>query len=220
MKLADQWRRIVSELPEDWGEARLDVTVPRADERDRAAALLGPANPGRLGDRLRLSVHRGGGGVGPDGAGRLLGRVDAERIRGSISLVEVVEREARVAEALAPDSAPRGPLADAWGAALAALPPDWSDLLCELELTSTDHVDSAALLTAPLNPTRVGLRSALRFRAARAAGYGASPEMTRRCLTRLDEAAIPGRITILRALSDTDNVATQGTVWRVGGRAV
>jgi hypothetical protein len=220
MKLADQWRRILSELPEDWGEARLDVTVPRADQRGRAAALLGPANPGRLGERLRVSVHRGGGGVGPDGASRLLGRLDAERIRGTISLLDVEERRHRGTGALARDTAPQGSLAGAWEAALAALPPDWSDLLCELELTSTDHVDSAALLTAPLNPTRHGLRPALRFRAARAAGYGASPEMTRRCLTRLDEAGVPGRITVLRVLSDTDNVATQGTVWRVGGRAV
>ena len=30
----------------------------------------------------------------------------------------------------------------------------------------------------------------------------------------------PGRLTILRALSDTHNVDTQGPVWRVGGKAV
>jgi hypothetical protein len=44
--------------------------------------------------------------------------------------------------------------------------------------------------------------------------------MARRCLARLDENGIPGRPTILRALSETDNVATQGPVWRVGGKAV
>lgn len=213
MKLADQWRRILSELPQDWGEARLDVLVPRAEQRGRVGALLGPANPGRRGDSLRVSVHRAGGGVGPDGVERLFRRVDAERIRATLTLAEVVARAERA-------TAARGSAAAAWDAAVAALPPDWSDLLCELELTSTDHVDRAALLLAPVNPYRSDTRAALRFRAARSFGYGASPEMTRRCLTRLDEAGIPGRVTVLRALSDTDNVATQGPVWRVGGRAV
>jgi hypothetical protein len=162
---------------------------------------------------LRVSVHRAGGGIGSDQAGRLLGRIDAEGIRGTLTLVTVGER----AEAPA---APRGALAKAWDEAVAELPPDWSDLLCELELTSSDHVDHAALLLAPVNPGRVPGRIALRFRVARSFGYGASPEMTRRCLERLDAAGIPGRPTIVRALSDTDNVATQGPVWRVGGKAV
>ena len=44
--------------------------------------------------------------------------------------------------------------------------------------------------------------------------------MTRRCLARLDEEGIPARVTVLRVLSDTHNVATQGPVWRVAGKAV
>jgi hypothetical protein len=213
MRLADQWRRIRDELPEGWGEARLDVALPRAEQRGRAAALLGPANPGRTAEGLRLSVHRAGGGIGPDGAGRLFERLDAERIRGTVALATVDERVARV-------GAPRGSAAGAWDAVVATLPPDWSDLLCEVELTSTDHVDQAALLLAPVNPYRVPQRAALRFRVARSFGYGASPEMTRRCLARLDEAGIPAVPKVLRALSHTDNVATQGPVWRVAGRAV
>jgi hypothetical protein len=215
MKLADQWRQIRAELPEDWHEARLDVAVPRAEQRPRAAALLGPATPGRAGESLRVSVHRGGGGVGPDAVDRLFGRLDSERIRATVSLLGTDVRER--AE---PVVAPRGSAVGAWDAAVAALPPDWSDLLCEVELTSTDHVDQSALLLAPVNPYRVPQRAALRFRVARSFGYGASPEMTRRCLARLDEAGIPARPTVLRALSDTDNVATQGPVWRVGGKAV
>jgi len=38
---------------------------------------------------------------------------------------------------------------------LAKLPPDWSDVLCVLELESSDHVPRAALLGAPLTPSRV-----------------------------------------------------------------
>ena len=44
--------------------------------------------------------------------------------------------------------------------------------------------------------------------------------MARRCLERLDEEEIGGELEILRVLSDTDAVATQGPVWRVGGKAV
>ena len=63
-------------------------------------------------------------------------------------------------------------------------------------------------------------RSAFRFRVAQSFGYGASPQMTARCLERVDAEGITGRLTILRALSDTHNVATQGPVWRVEGKAV
>jgi hypothetical protein len=44
--------------------------------------------------------------------------------------------------------------------------------------------------------------------------------MTRRCFERLDEEGIRGRVTVLRALSDTRPVQTQGPVWYVGGRSV
>ena len=213
MRLVEQWRRLRSELPENWGEVKLDVSVPRAELRPRAAALLGPAGPGRYGDALRLSVYRAGGGIGPDQAEKLFGKLDQERIRATIALGSVGERTERAARV-------RGSLAEAWDAAETALPTDWSDLLCELELTSSDHLERGALLLAPVNPARDGKRIAFRFRVAQSFGYGASPQMTRRCLARVDEEGIPGRLTILRALSDTDNVATQGPVWRVGGKAV
>ena len=213
MGLVEQWRRLRQELPANWGEVKLDVSVPRAEQRSRAAALLGPASPGRLGDNLRMSVHRAGGGVGPDGAERLFRKLDEERIRATVTLGSVDERQERPLAA-------RAPLALAWDAAVAALPADWSDLLSELELTSSDHLQRAALHLAPVNPTRVPARSAFRFRVAHSFGYGASPQMTRRCLERVDEEGIPGRLAILHALSDTDNVATQGPVWRVGGKAV
>jgi hypothetical protein len=213
MSLADQWRRTLDELPADWGRATVDVTVPRDEQRPRAAVLLGPASPGRRADSFRIVVSRAGGGVGAEGLGRLLSRLDEERIRGTLALVGAEERPA-------PAPVERVALATAWDEAVDALPPDWNSALCELELTSTDHLDRAALLTAPLNPVRLRGRTALRFRAARAVGYGASAGMTRRCLERLDEAGLPGTIAVARALTETDNVATQGPVWRIGGRAV
>ena len=213
MGLAEQWRSIRAELPEDWGEATLNVSVPREELRARAAALLGPGSPGRLGDELRLSVYRAGGGIGPDQAEKLFRKLDEERIRGVLSLVQVDEREER-------PEAPRTPAAVLWERAVATLPADWSDLLCELELTSSDHLSRAALLLAPVNPSRVPGRSVVRFRVARTFGYGASPQMTHRCLERLDAEGIPATPTVLYALSDTDNVATQGPVWRLAGKAV
>ena len=146
-------------------------------------------------------------------ASKLLGKLDEEGIRGTLALLESVQREVR-------EEAPSEELAAAWAAAVAALPPDWSDLYCELELDSSDHLDRAALLLAPINPARVPGRSAFRFRVAHSFGYGASPQMTARCLERVDAEGITGRIAVLRALSDTHNVATQGPVWRVEGRAV
>jgi hypothetical protein len=213
MGLVEQWRRIRSELEADWGEAALNVTVPQAEQRAQAASLLGPAGPGRLGDDLRLSVHRAGGGIGPDQADKLFRKLDEARIRGTVTLVTVDERVER-------EAAPREALAELWDRALAGVPADWSDLLCELQLTSTDHLARGALLTAPINPTRVPDRTAFRFRVAQSFGYGASPQMTRRCLERLDAEGIPGGLALLHVLSDTHNVATQGPVWRVAGKAV
>jgi hypothetical protein len=44
--------------------------------------------------------------------------------------------------------------------------------------------------------------------------------MTRRCLVRMDEGDIPGTVEVLRALSDTQHVSTQGPVWYVGGKVL
>jgi hypothetical protein len=215
MRLVDQWRRILAALPERWGEARLALRPRDASKRARAAALLGPASPGEMEEELTFSVGRSGGrGIGPEGVSKLVAKLDAEGIRGTLRLVESVEPAPRQ------QAAPREKLADAWARAVATLPADWSDLYCELELFSSDHLDGAALLTAPLNPTRDPGKRAFRFRVAHNFGYGASPEMAARCLARLDEVGIPGRVRILRALSDTHNVDTQGPVWRVGGKAV
>ena len=42
--------------------------------------------------------------------------------------------------------------------------------------------------------------------------------MARRCFERLDADGIEGVTRVLRVLSDTDMVATQGPVWLVGGK--
>jgi hypothetical protein len=219
VRLAGQWNAIERTLPESWSEARLQLTVSDPTRADRAAALLGPTQPYRSEPQvLRFSSSRRGHAPGPDGIRRLLRRLDGERIRGTLELVSSgavpaappVERPAVEASTLV----------ESWDEAIAELPADWSDVHAEVELLSTDYLERAALLMAPMNPLREGATSTLRFRAARAFGYGASPQMVRRCLERCDGAGIRGSVRVLRVLCDTDPVGTQGPVWYVGGRTV
>ena len=216
MRLVDQWRELVSSLPEDWSDARLVLTVHDDAVCERAAALLAPANPGRSDKRIRFYTTRRGAGVGPEAIRRMLRRIDEARIEGELELVASGGPSAAPVQA----THARPSLAESWAAALAGLPQDWSDVYAELELTSTDHLEPAALALSPVNPARYGGRPGFRFRSAREFGYGASPEMVRRCLERLDERGIRGEVRILRALSDTKAVETQGPVWYIGGRSV
>jgi hypothetical protein len=213
MRLVEQWRAIEAGLPSDWDDARLDLLVHDASRLDRAAGLLGPLTPGRAGRELRFFCARRGAGPRPDAMRRLLGRLDEERIRGTLGLISSGEAE--------PSAVPeRQTLAAEWDAALATLPPDWSDLYVELELDSSDYLERGALLLAPANPARYGGKPGFRFRSARRFGYGVAAEMARRCLARLDEERITGRLRIVHALSETDPVATQGPVWYLGGKVV
>jgi len=213
MSLAADWDELQTSLPESWGTANLRLTVPDAAVCERAAALLGPANPGRRGNVIRFYSARGGAGHSPDIIRRLLERLDQDGIRGELDLVGSQKAEAaREVE--------RPKLVAAWDKAIAGLPPDWSDLYVELELVSSDWLERAALLMAPVNPARYGGVPGFRFRVASRFGYGASEPMTRRCLERVDAEELRGELRILRVLSDTHPVATQGPVWYVGGRAV
>jgi hypothetical protein len=212
--LVEQWRAIADGLPEDWEAARLRLIVGERSRAERAAALLGPANAGRHADVISFQAARRGGGPSAELVRRLLARLDAEGING---LLELVGADKPVAAAV---PAARPGLPEQWDRRLADLPEDWSDLYAELELDSSDYLERGALLVAPVNPSRVEGRMAYRFRVARRFGYGASPQMTRRCLERLEEENIRGTVQILRALSDTRPVYTQGPVWYVGGRAV
>ncbi len=215
MRVVDQFREIESRLPAEWADVRLVLTVDDPGKAERAAALLAPLGPGRAGNRVQLAVPRAGGRV--ELLRRLLGRVDRDRIRGQLELVTYSDA--------APERPPVEkraawpPLEDAWRSAIAALPEDWSDLYAEVELASSAQLDRGALLLAPVNPARPDRGLAFRFRVARSFGYGASAGMTRRCMERMDEEGISGRLLILRALSDTKAVATQGPVWYVGGKA-
>jgi len=210
--LVDQWKVIESNLPGGWTGAQLRLIVD--EEPERAAAMLAPAGAGRHGNVVTFNVGRTGAGSSPDLLTRLLARLDAEQLEGTLDLASPVESVAPAA------ARSRASLGKQWELAQANLPADWSDLYAEVELDSSDYLERGALLLAPVNPARVKEQLAYRFRVARVFGYGASAEMTERCLQRLDAEGISGHFHVLRSLSDSKPVATQGPVWYVGGQAV
>jgi hypothetical protein len=212
MRAADQWVLLQEGLGSDWAEVRLSFAPEGSTTA--AAAILAPLSPGRVEGELRFHVTRAGSA--PQRLRNLLERLDQRRVWGTLSLIEAT-RETPAAEA---ETSRTVPLADAWDDAVGGLAPGWSDLLCELELDSSDHVPRAALLGAPMNPTRNPEAIALRFRVSGKQSYGVSPGMARRCFERMDADGITGRIEVLNILSEVDYVATQGPVWRIVGRSV
>ncbi len=212
MSLVERWNHVESGLEPGWTEATLSLEIHDAEARSRAAALLGPAGPGFSGNTIRFTVSTRGHGVGPDGARRLLKRIDGEGIPGRLELV--TSEMATVAE----PAIARSTLSHAWAAALGVLPSDWSDALIELELDSSADVDRGAVLCAPLNPIQSTGRPGFRFRCANERGYGASAGMVSRCLGRLDDDGITGRVRITRVLCDVHPVGTQGAVFSIGRR--
>lgn len=217
MKLVDQWRSIEDALPAGWEDVRITLTTDNPADLRRAAHVLGSIGAGRLGSSLVFHVRRAGGSHGPQAARCLLECLDRDP-----TLCRLEQSQVQVAApTLAAEAAPlTNAVAESWDAALAPLPADWTDLLCELELESSDCLARAALLCAPLNPTRDASRLAFTFRCSGRLGYGASRSMARRCLERLDGGCIAGSVRVLRVLSDTDNVDTQGPVWLVGGKSL
>jgi hypothetical protein len=210
MSVARQWKVIGSELPESWARASLRLELHDRAAADQAAATLGPTGPYRVSPTiLQFSVARDGSALGPQGITRLLSRIP----KGTLSLSNA-QASPQLAE---PETAS---LVEGWDAALAALPPDWTDLYAEIEFTSSDYLEPAAVLCIQMNPRRDGSRAAFNFRAARQAGYGVAPGMARRCFERCDEKGIRGSISVLRVLSDTHLAATQGPVWLSGGKTL
>jgi hypothetical protein len=212
VQFADQWSEIEAALPQGWSSARLSLAVAEDADPNRAALILASLTPGRTGSSFRLVVS-------PDrNPQSIFRRLDRESIRGRVDLVGTAERPVETAQVV-PRTAEAALLAQ-WDALAADLPPDWSEVYAEIELSSSDFVSRAALLMAPVNPARYGAPTVLRFRVASRKGYGTAAEMARRCMERLDAERITGSLRALRVLSHTAHVSTQGPVWRVGGRSV
>ena len=210
MSVARQWKVIGSELPDSWARASLRLELHDRAAADQAAATLGPTGPYRVSPTiLQFSVARDGSALGPPGITRLLARIPKGTLSLSNSQASPRLEEREITS-----------LVEGWDAALAGLPSDWSDLYAEIEFTSSDYIEPAAVLCIQMNPRRDGTRAAFNFRAGRQAGYGVAPGMARRCFERCDEKGIRGSISVLRVLSDTHLVATQGPVWLSGGKTL
>jgi hypothetical protein len=220
MKLVDQWHAMEADLPTEWEDVRLTLTAEQSSDLPRAAQVLGSINVGRVGDTLVFHVRRSAGPQGKQTALRLFERLDRDRIWCHIEQSNVKTTVAPAPAVAGDATRPAGSVAESWDRALAPLPSDWTDLLCELEIGSSTLLDRAALLCAPLNPARSGQRVVFTFRCSGRSGYGVSPSMARRCFERLDNEGIVGSASVLRVLSDTANVDTQGPVWLVGGKTL
>ena len=220
MKLVDQWRTIEDSLPSGWEDVRLMLTTEQPSDLPRATQVLGSINAGKVGSALVFHVRRAGGHQGPQAAKRLFERLDDDRTWCHLQQTHVQATETTLVTPTAEAPLATASMAGSWDTALAPLPSDWTDLLCELEIESSDNLDRAALLCAPLNPTRDAPRLAFTFRCSGRSGYGVSRSMARRCFERLDHDGITGSTRVLRVLSDTDNVDTQGPVWLVGGKTL
>jgi hypothetical protein len=219
MKLVDQWHAMEADFPTDWEDVRLTLTAEQASDLPRAAQVLGPINVGRVGDTLVFHVRSGAGPQGTHTVQRLFERLDRDRIWCHIEQSKLQAADPRATEEAAA-LRPSGSIAETWDRALAPLPSDWTDLLCELAIESSTLLDRTALLCAPLNPARSGSRLVFTFRCSGRSGYGVSPSMARRCFERLDAEGIVGSASVVRVLSDTANVDTQGPVWLVGGKTL
>src|SRR4051812_31054740 len=217
MPLVEQWDSIVARLDDEWVDARIRLALPDEDDARRAASMLGSLGPSRSGNVVSFFAVRRGGAPTPQSVRRGLARLDAEWLDGNLVLAgsTAAEHTGDPAAATPAAVAEQPTLVAAWDLLTATLPPDWSDLYVEVAFPSSDYIARASLRMTPLNARREPNRSVLRFRCARTYGYGGSPQMTRRCLERCDEDGIRGELRLLRVLSDTIPVGTQGPVWHI-----
>jgi len=213
VRLSEQWSDLHAELPRGWRAASLELAPDDPGAAERVAMILGPAAPGRRGTAFRVDVVRESQAFGTSEAlfRRVLHRLDEEGIGARLTLAAPAEERAEEPVAA------QGALAGQWVGLLESLPSDWSHLMAQVELDSSDYVDRGALLLAPANPSLRGGETTLQFRSARTVGYGVSAGMARRCFERLDGERITGEVSILHVVSDARPVATQGPVWRNGG---
>ena len=183
MPLVERWNRVEQGLDPRWTEVTLSLAIKDGAARSRAAALLGPAQPGVGATLIRFNVSTQGTSIGPEAARRLLRRIDQEGIVGRLELVG-----ARGVRPEPEEPEPARSLAAEWQEALEVLPSDWSDLLAELELHSSADVDRGRRALRSHQPHAVdgptGLRLPLREPAAATApppgwSAAASPGSTR-----------------------------------------
>ena len=210
------WQELQAELPDGWVEARLRLHArgAGATRPGRRAARAAPAAAARA-RLVRVPVARGGTARAAEALRRALAAARRRALHGRLELDRLAEADAALRAGAAGATC-----AESWDAALADAPgrlerPARRDRARLLRLPRARRPPPGADQPAPdRQPLRLQFRSARRF------GYGASPGMVRRCLERCDADGIRGSVEVLRALSDTRPVGTQGPVWQIDGRMV
>jgi len=217
VNFTERFELLEGRLPRGWTELPFKLVLTDPESADRAATVLGPLSPGRSGDAFIVRMYAlGQGAPGVGAVQRALAQLDAEGISGRLLTEEVANPMVRPLDTQETRSA----IVEQWDKLAIELPSMWSDVLLELELDSSGDINRAALLLGPVNPLLQPKSKAFHFRTARSFGYGASTGMTRRSFQRLDEQGIGGSISVIRVMSDSQPVATQGPVWRISGRSV
>jgi len=217
VQLAKRFDLLCARLPRGWTQLPVRLVLSDPGQGDRASTVLGPLSPGRSREGFNLRTFAPGQGTpGVDAVRRALAHLDAEGISGRLVTEEASDPGVRPSLVALASNVIEGQ----WESLSEELPPAWSDVLLELRLASTGDIDRAALLLGPVNPMLQPDGRAFRFRTARTFGYGASTGMTRRVFQRLDDQGVGGSLRVIRVLSDSRPVATQGPVWRIGGRSV
>ena len=194
MKLVDQWRTIEDGLPAGWEDVRLTLTTEQPGDLPRAAQVLGSINVGKVGSTLVFHVSRAGGPRAPQAATRLFERLDRDRTWCQLEQSHVQTRRAAAAggdrRAAPHRRRPRSPRAGTQPSRRCR--PTGPTFSASSRSSRATHLDRAALLCAPLNPTRDALRLVFTFRCSGRSGYGVSRSMARRCFERLDNDGIKG----------------------------
>ena len=155
------------------GRRRLSsLRTEQPSELSRAAQVLGPMNVGH-GRRTRRARPQGGR---PIQSRRCEAPLRAARQGARLVCCPPTRwrRSRRSPRRPRSSSRPSGGVAVQWDAALATLPADWSDLLCELEIASSDFLPRAALL-ARRSTRRATATGSASCSAARDARATASP---------------------------------------------
>ena len=104
-------------------------------------------------------------------------------------------------------------LVEAWDAAIAAEPDDWSHATVELTLDDAERMEEAALLdrAAPTRGTaRPGAAACCASGSPAPSATAPARSSTRGLLRRLDGAGISGRLRIVSSLDAVLPVSTQG----------
>ena len=149
MALVGDWEQVERGLPAGWADARVLVTLEEPGEIDRVTRAARARCSRSAGGRRRVSIRiaRSGGGPSPEALRRALARLDARA-----APRRALARRGRVGAASRAERAPAPDAAESWDAALADVPADWSDLLGEIELDSSDYLDRGRRPARPAQP--------------------------------------------------------------------